>query len=66
MYAIRSYYATGIRGDAGNDVIENAGAINSMASSTTTIDSVTVALADSTFGDANTVATSANFSYNFV
>jgi len=53
--------ATGIRGDDGNDVIENAGAVNSMASSTTTIDSVTVALADSTFGDANTVATSANF-----
>ena len=53
--------ATGISGDAGNDVIENAGMVNSTASSTTTVDSVTVALADSTFGSANTVARSANF-----
>jgi len=53
--------ATGISGNAGNDWIENSGGVNSMATSTTTVDAVTVALADSTFGSARTVARSDNF-----
>ena len=53
--------ATGISGDAGNDWIENSGGVNSIATSTTTVDAVTVALADSTFGSARTVARSDNF-----
>jgi uncharacterized protein YhjY with autotransporter beta-barrel domain len=53
--------STGVSADEGNDTIENEGVINVRASSTTTVNSITVAIADSTFGDAHTVAKSANF-----
>lgn len=53
--------ATGISGDAGNDIIENNGAVNATATADTTVRSTTIALADSTFGDAHTVAASSNF-----
>ena len=53
--------STGVSGDGGNDLIENEGVINVRASSSTTVNSITAAIADSTFGDADTVAKSANF-----
>ncbi len=53
--------ALGVSGDDGNDVIENAGVVNTSAIANTTVDSVTVAIADSTFGSEYTEAVSSNF-----
>jgi uncharacterized protein with beta-barrel porin domain len=50
----------GISGDAGSDAIENQGTLGVSASAVTSIKAVTIALADSTFGSANTVAESRN------
>ncbi len=50
--------ATGISGGAGNDLILSEGAINSRATSTTTVLQTTVAKANATFGSAHTLATS--------
>jgi uncharacterized protein YhjY with autotransporter beta-barrel domain len=53
--------ATAISGDSGNDVIENGGVVNAKSTADTDVQSATVALADSTFGDADTLAGSSNY-----
>ncbi len=52
--------ATGITGDGSTNTISTQGTLSVNAKSNTTVNQMTVALADSTFGDANTVATSSN------
>jgi uncharacterized protein YhjY with autotransporter beta-barrel domain len=50
----------GVGGDAGNDIIENAGTLMANASATTQVASMSVAVAKSTFGSANTYAQSSS------
>ena len=54
--------AAGITGDDGNDIIITDGTLSIDGSALTDVKQVTVALADSTFGSANTVAGSRNAS----
>jgi uncharacterized protein YhjY with autotransporter beta-barrel domain len=53
--------STGISGDDGKDLIENEGLVNASAIANTSIKSVTVAIARSTFGSEFTVAASTNY-----
>ncbi len=53
-----SAYSLGIGGDAGDDVIENAGTLVANASATTWVDAMSVAVAKSTFGGTETYAQS--------
>jgi uncharacterized protein YhjY with autotransporter beta-barrel domain len=51
----------GVSGDDGDDVIENAGAVNVRAIANATVNSATVAIAESLFGSSYTEAASSNY-----
>jgi hypothetical protein len=54
--------ALGIAGGSGNDVIENDGVLDATATGNTTVVTASIAIADSTFGDEHTAASSSNYS----